>query len=233
MGAWQSPEAWVWDQGPVCVPRSKKAGPHTLPDTERPREHDCTLFSHDACPAQGGLWGLHLGQRVQNRPLPSPDQVVTGGGDQRPRHTLDCTLPMCPLASAPPPLKPPGWVPEWPLQGSGGSGGWGARERGSSLEATAGTARVAGSHGPSLRGGPRHQSPGREKGGRHGQLWACPPGSASGVPLLPGALPGQRWTRNARRGHLPGGEAGGLGSRCQVQSFPWLCRFLSVHLLQD
>lgn len=233
MGAWQSPEAWVWDQGPVCVPRSKKAGPHTLPDTERPREHDCTLFSHDACPAQGGLWGLHLGQRVQNRPLPSPDQVVMGGGDQRPRHTLDRTLPMCPLASAPPPLKPPGWVREWPLQGSGGSGGWGARERGSSLEATAGTARVAGSRGPSLRGGPRHQSPGREKGGRHGRLWACPPGSASGVPLLPGALPGQRWTRNARRGHLPGGEAGGLGSRCQVQSFPWLCRFLSVHLLQD
>lgn len=130
MGAWQSPEAWVWDQGPVCVPRSKKAGPHTLPDTERPREHDCTLFSHDACPAQGGLWGLHLGQRVQNRPLPSPDQVVTGGGDQRPRHTLDCTLPMCPLASAPPPLKPPGWVPEWPLQGSGGSGGWGGERAG-------------------------------------------------------------------------------------------------------
>ena len=217
----------------VCPPFQEGRTSHSAQHCECPRGHDCTLFSHDVCPAQGGLWGPHLRQRVQNRLLPSPDQVVTGGGGQRPRHTLNRTLPMYPLASVPPPLKPPGWAPEWPLPGSGGSGGWGARERGSSLEATAGTARVAGSHGPSLRGGPRHQSPGREKGGRHGRLWVCPPGSASGVPLLPWALPGQRWMRNAHRGHLPGGEASGLGSWHRVQSFPWLCRFLSVHLLQD
>lgn len=80
-----------------------------------PRGHDCTLC-HDACSAQGGLWGLHSGQRVQNRLLPS---LRPGGrGAEPPTHPRSHAAhwpPTCPLDGAPPPLKPPGGVPGWPF----------------------------------------------------------------------------------------------------------------------
>ena len=215
----------------VCPPFQEGRTSHSARHCECPRGHDCMLFSHDACPAQGGLWGPHLRQRVQNRLLPSPDQAVTGGGPQRPRHTLNHTLPMYPLASAPPPLKP-GWAPEWPLRGSGGSGGWGARARlfPGSCGGDGSCGRVSrpisawGSAAPESRPGERR--PTRPALGVPSWIHF---GSAS----APRALPDQRWIGNAHRGHLPGGEASRLGSRRRAQSFPWLCRSLSVHLLQD
>lgn len=75
-----------------------------------PRGHDCTLC-HDSCSAQGGLWGLHSGQRVQNRPLSS---LRPGGwGAEPPTHPrLHAAhwLPTC----------PPGWRAPSPETSWGG-----------------------------------------------------------------------------------------------------------------
>ena len=64
-------------------------------------------------------------------------------------------------------------------------------------------------------------------------LWLLPrasPGHTAGV------RPRKAWRGElclSRPWDLPGSEASRLGPRGQVQSFPRLGRFLSVHLLQD
>ena len=122
-------------------------------------------------------------------PEPAPLQPQTRGlGSRAPDTPLIARCPLAahmpPLDGAPPPLKPPGGGSRMALRGSGGSGGCGRREQGSSLEATAWTARGAGSHGPSLRVGATALSPGWEKG-RRGRLRVCPPGVCFGSAAAP------------------------------------------------
>lgn len=169
----------------MCVPRSKEAGPHALPDTVGTHVGTTARFAMTHALLRVGSGVFIRGSGSRTGPSPASDQ---GAGEQSPRHTLDCTLPTgcphAPLDGAPPPLKPPGGGSRMALRGSGGSGGCGRREQGSSLEATAWTARGAGSHGPSLRVGATALSPGWEKG-RRGRLRVCPPGVCFGSAAAP------------------------------------------------
>lgn len=198
----------------------------------RPCGHNCMLLCHDARPAQVGSGVFTRGTRSRTGPSPASDH---GGGEQSPRHTLDRTLPTgCPHAPwMAPPLKPPRGVPEWPFGVLADLEDVGGDSRAPPWKPQQGRLAWPVLMARLCVGGPRHRvQAGRKEANVAGSRRALL-ASASGVPLFPGALPGQRWTRNARRGHLPGGEAGGLGSWRRVQSFPRLCRFLSVHLLQD
>ena len=159
----------------MWVPRSKEAGPHALPDTVGAHVGTIACSSAMTCALLRWALGSSLGAPG---PEPAPPQPQTTREGSRASDTP--SIARCPPAAH----MPPGWHTPSPetswggsrmaLRGSGRSGGRGRREQGSSLEATAGTACVAGSHGLSLCRGAAARSPGREKGGRRGRLRARP-----------------------------------------------------------
>lgn len=170
----------------MWVPRFKEAGPHALPDTVG--AHVGTTACSSAMTRALLRWALGSSLGAPG-PEPAPPQPQTTREGSRAPDTP--SIARCPPAAH----MPPGWHTPSPetswggsrmaLRGSGRSGGRGRREQGSSLEATAGTACVAGSHGLSLCRGAAAPSPGREKGGRRGRLRARPPGVCFGSAAVP------------------------------------------------